>query len=125
MTGPATQPAQNPNGVGSATPQQVPRQMSRRTFYLLVLVVAVVIAGGLSLLASSAPDGLEWTAQTTGFGQAAQESAVSGTPLADYAVAGRSEPWLRALAGLVGVAITAAFAFGLFALVNRRSARRG
>ena len=121
MTGPATQPAQNPNGVGSATP----RQMSRRTFYLLVLVVAMVIAGGLSLLASSAPDGLEWTAQTTGFGQAAQESAVSGTPLADYAVAGRSEPWLRALAGLVGVAITAAVAFGLFALVNRRSARRG
>ena len=98
--------------------------LSRRTFFLVAILVVLLMAGGLSLLASSSPDGLEWVAQETGFDVAARESAVSGTPLAEYSVGGGTSAWSRTVAGVLGVAITAVVAYGFFALVNRRNADR-
>lgn len=101
-----------------------PPKVSWRTFLLVAVLVVLLVAGGLSLFASSSPDGLEWVAQETGFDAAARESAVSDGPLADYYVAGDASGWSRTAAGVLGVAITAVVAYGFFALVNRRNADR-
>mgnify|MGYP003600320784 FL=1 len=98
--------------------------LAGRRFYLLAAVVCLLIAGVVSLLASSQPDGLERVAEDTGFASSAQDSATSGSPLADYRIAtgdADGSPLGTAAAGIVGVAITGAVAFGVFALVARRT----
>lgn len=78
-------------------------------------------AGGLSILASANPDGLEFVGQSLGFGSAARDSALAGSPLSDYAVAGvESAALASGLAGLFGVLVTAAVGIGLMQLVRGR-----
>lgn len=83
------------------------------------LGICVLIAGGVSTLASSHPDGLEHVAETLGFGSAATPHASSDSPLADYAVRGLGSGTLSgAIAGLVGITVVALFAFGLMRLLK-------
>jgi hypothetical protein len=85
-----------------------------------VLVAAIV---GVGFFASSNPDGLEFVAQSLGFSGSASESATSGSPVADYAVAGVENAWLAtALAGLAGVALVLVLGMVL-GLAVRRSRR--
>ena len=91
---------------------------------LLVIgaLVAVVLAAVVSIYASSQPDGLEKVAADHGIVAQERDSAAAGSPLAGYSVTGVSDPRLGgAAAGLVGVAVTAVAAFGLFYVVRRRS----
>lgn len=79
------------------------------------LAVSLVLAGGVSYYASSQPDGLEKVAGDVGFLDSAKESAVEDSPLAGYGVAGvENERISNGLAGIIGVASTAAISFGLF-----------
>ena len=104
------------------------------------LLAALVIAGGLSYLASSDPDGLDsvtlhgCTVTETADGeqldgtciaQNARDSRTAGSPLADYAVGGREGS--TGLAGVIGVLVTAVIAGLLFRVLSpgRRPARRG
>lgn len=85
------------------------------------LVVSLFLAGGLSYYASSHPDGLEKVAEDVGFLDTAEDSATADSPLSDYAASGVDDARLSVgIAGLVGVAITAAVAFGLFLWLGRR-----
>ncbi len=110
-------------------------QRDRRAAGFLVgfLVVALLIAGGLSYLASSDPDGLDTvtlqgcTVTDTDAGeqldgtciaQNAQDHALGSGPLADYAVDGAEGT--VGLAGVIGVLVTALLAGGLFRLLRRR-----
>jgi hypothetical protein len=100
--------------------------LSNRAFYLIMAGAAVLVAAVLALFASSAPDGLERVAEDVGFADTAQDSAVSGSPLADYelpAAQTPDSPLNRAFAGVVGVAVTAGVAFALFGAVARGKAR--
>ena len=84
------------------------------------LVVSLVLAGGVSYYASSQPDGLEKVAGDIGFLDSAKESAVEEGPLAGYGVAGvENERISGGLAGVIGVASTAAISFGLFYALRR------
>jgi len=84
------------------------------------LVVSLVLAGGVSYYASSQPDGLEKVAEDIGFLDSAKESAVEDGPLAGYGVAGvENERISGGLAGVIGVASTAAVSFGLFYALRR------
>jgi cobalt/nickel transport protein len=84
------------------------------------LVVSLVLAGGVSFYASSQPDGLEKVAGDIGFLDSAKESAVEDGPLAGYGVAGvDNERISGGLAGVIGVASTAAVSFGLFYALRR------
>jgi hypothetical protein len=84
------------------------------------LVVSLVLAGGVSYYASSHPDGLEKVAGDIGFLDSAKESAVEEGPLAGYGVAGvENERISGGLAGVIGVASTAAVSFGLFYALRR------
>ena len=96
--------------------------MTRRNGFLLVgLLVALLLAGVVSGFASSSPDGLEKVAQDQGFADTAEDSALSDSPVADYAVEGVEDERLSTgLAGVIGVTITFAFGLGLFARVRRR-----
>jgi len=110
---------------------------SRSRFLLGFLLAALVIAGGLSYLASPDPDGLDSVAlhgctvsETAGgehldgtcIAQNATESHTAGSPLADYAVGGREGT--TGIAGIAGVLVTALVAGLLFRLLSRSGRRR-
>lgn len=79
------------------------------------LAVSLVLAAGVSYYASSQPDGFEKSAGEIGFLDTAEESPLAGSPLAEYGVAGvENERLSGGLAGVIGVASTAAISFGIF-----------
>ena len=106
-------------------------------FYLGFLLVALIIAGGLSYFASPHPDGLDSVAlegcqvteiegaeQLDGscIAQHATDSATAGSPLADYSILGGEGT--VGPAGIVGVLVTLLIAGGLFWLLRRRGPDR-
>lgn len=96
--------------------------MRAKTFLLAGFVVSLLLAGGVSLYASSSPDGLEYVASRTGFADTARESATAGSPLADYRTNGiEDEPVSRGLAGVAGTMNVALIAGGLFWALRRRA----
>lgn len=102
----------------SATPS---RRISTARLVVAGLVVCAVLAGVVSAVASSNPDGLEFVAQSLGFIDTADEHGSAGSPFADYGTAGVDDARLSGgLAGLVGVVVVAVVAFGLMHLLRRR-----
>ena len=106
----------------------------QRTFLLGFLLVALVVAGGLSYLASSAPDGLDSVTLSgcalseegepvdgTCIAQNAQEHGLAGSPLADYSVGGADGS--TGAAGIAGVLVTLLVAGGLFWALRTRDPR--
>ena len=84
--------------------------------------VSLLLAGVVSYYASSSPDGLEKVAEEIGFIDDAQDSAVAGSPLSDYGIAGVSDERAAVgLAGVIGVLVTAVVAFALFRWLARRN----
>jgi cobalt/nickel transport protein len=105
--------------------------VTRRRFYVAFALLALVIAGGLSYLADSDPDGLDSVSQRgcqvvdgerlegECIAQDARDHALDAGPLADYAVGG--DEALTGVAGVLGVLATLAVAGGLFWLLRRRT----
>jgi cobalt/nickel transport protein len=92
----------------------------KNRFIAAGLALSLVLAGGVSYYASSHPDGLEKVAGDVGFLDTAKESATQDSPLAGYGVAGvKNERISSGLAGVIGVASTAAISFGLFYALRR------
>ena len=107
-------------------------------FFAGFLVVALLVAGALSYLASSDPDGLDTVTlsgcdvvkteageqlEGTCIAQRADDHALAGSPLADYAVGGSEDT--VGLAGVIGVLVTLFVAGGLFWMLRRRSGPGG
>jgi cobalt/nickel transport system permease protein len=93
----------------------------------VTLGVLTLMAAGLSFMASSAPDGLEWVYFEQGIGNAravaeAPKLLGDGGPLADYNIAGLDNQALgSAIAGLIGLTLVA----GLLAAVAIRRRKPG
>ncbi|MDR0868721.1 MAG: energy-coupling factor ABC transporter permease [Planctomycetota bacterium] len=105
-----------------------PRRNHRR--WLLAWATAtVVIAGGLSLLASEYPDGLEWAmGKASGEREIVRAGATHELAAAtvaktaimpDYQFAGEKSPLAAPTAGLLGVALSVGLAGGAGALLYR------
>lgn len=96
--------------------------MRKTTSFIIVgVLVSLFFAGVASNFASGSPDGLEKVAEDTGFIKTAEESAVAKSPLADYGFAFIENDFLAAsLSGVIGVAVTALLAFGLFKFLKPR-----
>jgi len=95
--------------------------MRTRRFHVVALLVALLVAGVASYYASAHPDGLEHVAEQAGFLHAAEDSATSDSPLADYQVAGIEDARLSGgLAGVLGVLLVLLIAGGLAWAVRRR-----
>ena len=106
----------------------------QRTFLLGFLLVTLLVAGGLSYLASSSPDGLDSVTLSgctlseegepvdgTCIAQNAQEHGLAQSPLADYGVGG-AEGGVGP-AGIAGVLVTLLVAGGLFRALRTRDPR--
>lgn len=97
-------------------------KLSNRGFIALGITVSVFLAGIVSFYASSNPDGLERVGTDLGFTESATNSAASGSPLVGYGVAGVSDARLSGgLAGVIGVLVTGAAAYGLFHYLKRKT----
>ncbi|HWM19298.1 MAG TPA: PDGLE domain-containing protein [Ilumatobacteraceae bacterium] len=84
------------------------------------LVVAVALATFVSPFASSSPDGLEKVAADKALDTEVEDHALAGGPLAEYGVEGVDNARVSTgLAGLIGVGVTFAVGFGLFAVIKR------
>lgn len=76
--------------------------------------VFAIVAAGISFVASSSPDGLEFMYFEQGIGAEFEEVAVVSSPLPDYVVPGLSNDALAGvLAGVVGVIITGVLLYAL------------
>ncbi len=85
-----------------------------------VPAAAVLSSAALSLLASSAPDGLERVAGDLGFAVTGSGSVLEGrSPLAGYVIAGTDGTWSAAAAGVAGALLAAAL-LALVAVPLRR-----
>jgi anti-sigma regulatory factor (Ser/Thr protein kinase) len=94
------------------------RRPSTRVVIGVGLLVALLLAGVLSLYASASPDGLERVAEDKGFAQQAEEHAAADGPLADYQV---GDGGGTGIAGVVGVVVVLVVATGgAYALRGRR-----
>ncbi len=118
-----------------------PAVRSRRrplAFFAGFLLVALVIAGALSYLASPDPDGLDSVTRSgcqavevdgeeqlhgTCIAQNEGEHPLGSGPFADYAVGGAEGT--NGVAGVVGVVVTVVVAGGLFWVLRRRSGSGG
>ncbi|NDK92348.1 hypothetical protein GYA93_22710 [Gordonia desulfuricans] len=114
------------------SPEHRPR-VRMRTFLVAFGVVALLVAGIVSYLASSSPDGLDsatlqgcQTVETNGtehlvgncIAQHATDHAMASSPLADYSVHGIGLS--TGLAGIIGVLVVLAIAGLAFRLLGRR-----
>jgi hypothetical protein len=91
-----------------------------RTFYAVLLLAALLVAGVLSYYASTSPDGLMHVADTTGIASSQKAHATDGSPLAGYGVSGMDHRLGKGLAGVVGVLVCLGLGLGLSWLVRRR-----
>jgi cobalt/nickel transport protein len=101
-----------------------------KRFWLGFLLVALLIAGGVSYFASSDPDGLDTVAlhgctedgaqlQGTCIAQNATDHHTAGSPLADYSWFGGDGT--VGIAGVIGVLVVLVLAGGLFWLLRKRT----
>lgn len=94
--------------------------MKRSKVYVWLLLASAVLAGGVSLFASSSPDGMERVAHDLGFVDTAKDSAASSSPLADYGLSWLGEgPLASAVSGLLGVLAVAALGYLLYRWTRR------
>ncbi|WP_020386122.1 energy-coupling factor ABC transporter permease [Kribbella catacumbae] len=89
------------------------------------VAATLLVAGVVSLFASAHPDGLEFVGAKLGFESAAKDSAVAGSPLADYGVSGIGNSQVSgALAGIIGVLVTIAVGLAIAKIASLRSSAR-
>ena len=95
--------------------------MRTRALVLVGLLVALVLAGGVSYYASASPDGLAKVAEDKGFVDSATDHDLADSPVADYSVRGVDDARLSGgLAGVIGVLATLAVGGVLFTVVSHR-----
>jgi cobalt/nickel transport protein len=97
--------------------------VTRKGVWLFVFIgvaISIFIASVVSFYADSNPDGLERVAEDHGFAENASESLNSEIFASDYLITSVSDERLSgAMAGLLGIVVTALVGFGLFALIAR------
>ena len=96
---------------------------SNRTFLVVGVLVALLLAGVVSFYASSAPDGLDRVAGDHGLAETEREHPAGYSPLADYRARGVENDRLStAVAGVSGALVVLAIFGGLTFLLRRRAA---
>ena len=102
------------------------RRLSTRTFVLVGLAVALVLAGVVSYYASSAPDGLNRVAEDHGITRTEKRHAAENGPMAGYETKGiGNERASKLVAGVTGSLVVLALFGGLTLVLRRRAATDG
>ena len=85
------------------------------------MAIALIMAGAISLFASSNPDGLERVAEDIGFLETGEGHEAIEAPMPDYVIPGIENEVLSAsLAGLIGTVIMFLLAIGLGKALKKR-----
>lgn len=105
----------------------------KQMFWVGFAAIILIVAGGVSYLASGSPDGLDSATlkgcqvvetdlgeELTGdcIAQHATEHTMAGSPLADYSIVGRAGS--GGVAGIIGAVVTVLIAGGTFRMIARR-----
>lgn len=99
--------------------ESAPRR--NRTFFAVVLLTALLIAGVASFYASSHPDGLNYVAAKAGFIDQEKASPASRGPFAGYSTKGIDDQRLSGgVAGVSGALLVLAIGGSLFWLLRRK-----
>jgi cobalt/nickel transport protein len=97
-------------------------RLKTRTFLVVGLLAALLVAGVASYYSSSHPDGLNAVAEKTGFVDRGEASATSDGPFAGYETKGIADDRLSGgVAGVAGALLVLVIGGGLFQLVRRRT----
>jgi len=92
-----------------------------RRFVVIGLLAALLVAGFGSYYASSHPDGLQFVADQTGFGDQAEEPKTADSPFAGYDTKGVDDERLGGgIAGVAGVLLVLVVMGGLAYALRRR-----
>jgi cobalt/nickel transport protein len=95
---------------------------TKDNYWIIGLVFALLLAGVISLFASSDPDGLEKVAEDFGFMSHAEGKEVMESPLPDYVVPGLGgSPLAASLAGVLGTLMVFGFALLLGKAFRRQN----
>ena len=95
--------------------------MRTRTFVLVGVAVALLLAGVVSFYASADPDGLNRVAEDQGISGTEAESPAADGPLAGYETDGVDDRRLSGgVAGAVGTLLVLVVAGGLTLVIRRR-----
>ncbi|WP_436795002.1 PDGLE domain-containing protein [Actinospongicola halichondriae] len=89
-----------------------------RIFVVAGLLLAVALGLFVSPFASSEPDGLERVAIDEGFADAANDSATSDSPLADYGIDGNDDSRSGAISGVIGILVTFGLGTAVFGVLR-------
>ena len=104
-------------------PDLLPGEQPQLQKWVVPVIGVLLIAGVLSLFASSWPDGLEAVAEKYGFKDKEAVAIENPTPFADYGVKGLEEqPIGTSIAGVLGSAVCFGAAFGIAQLVKPKDA---
>jgi len=96
--------------------------MRSRTFLVVGLLVALLVAGVGSYYASNHPDGLNFVAETTGFIDHEKSSSTADGPFAGYQTKGIHDDRVSGgVAGVAGSLMVLLLAGGLFWGLRRRT----
>lgn len=120
----ATRPDLVTTLTGYLSPSETRKAMGRGTM-AAVTVAGIAIAVGLAFLsplASGDPDGLERVAEDQGFLERAQDPAYNILP--DYTIPGLDGPASTIIAGIIGLLIVFALAYGITLILRGRAEAR-
>ena len=88
---------------------------------IISLVVAVFLAGIISMFASSHPDGLEKLAENLGFLEKGEGQPLVKSPIPDYELPGLENKKLAtSIAGIAGTLVVFGLGYGLAAILKRK-----
>ena len=91
-------------------------------FWIYGLIISLLLAGLVSLYASSDPDGLERVAEDIGFLHLGEGEPAVSSPMPDYVIPGIADETLSAsLAGIVGTLVMFGIGVGLGMVMRRKS----
>ncbi len=103
-------------------PDLLPGEQPQLQKWLIPVVSILLIAGVLSLFASTWPDGLDSVAEKYHFKDKETKVVQISTPLADYKVTGVNEKIGTSIAGLVGSSLAFGVAFGIASKIKPKNA---
>lgn len=109
--------------LSTTRPDLLPGDEPKLDQWLVPITGTLLVAGVLSLLASSWPDGLERVAENLDFIDLAENVRIEvPTPFADYQISGINEQIGTSISGILGTAICFIFAFFITKFISRKSA---
>ena len=97
--------------------------MVKKNDIITGLVIALVLAGIISIFASSWPDGLEKVAEKLNFLEKGEGQPALTSPIPGYAIPGiGNEKLAKSIAGILGTLVVFGFSYGIAMLIKQRKA---